>query len=294
MQFLTLDDSEWGTTFPCRVAPSRDEWFVSLLLRCDEANHWESGTTFRYLLRAMRPLITPKSLFIVVPRPVLEYLAHPLLISPERLLATTFATELARIYQYPDPHQGLLLGLQYDPDNPPSLPSGPSGRATERKRHLCPMCIAETRTLRRTVALPYLQYCPLHQVGFQERCPCGYPLTFFDRGSLPFTCWRCGLDWGQWPHLPIPPDCVVLERSASALYEVFLSVGTAQLKASALRLARSALKGCESLELKLTERRINRPATHNLHGLSLGYAVDLLVSIGISLSDFIDDDIPYF
>ena len=52
MQTLSLGDPHWFTTFPRRVAPLPDEWLAGLLLRCDETNHWESGETFRYLLRS--------------------------------------------------------------------------------------------------------------------------------------------------------------------------------------------------------------------------------------------------
>ena len=295
MQFLTLDDSEWLTTFPCRVVPYRDEWLVSVLLRCDEVNHWESGETFRYLLRETKHLIGPKSSLLVVPMPVLECLAQPLMISPECLLATTYTTELARLYLYPDPNPGLLLGVQYNPENRWWKPrSKQQETATERQTHLCPACIAQTRTLRRTVKLPYLQYCPIHHVAFQDQCVCGSSLAFFVRGRPPFTCVRCGLDWGQWPQIQMSPERETLEQSIAGLYEFFLSGGTEELKAHALLLARSALKGCESLELKLSGRRLNHPTSHNLRSLSLGYVVELLVTVGISLSDIIDDDIPYF
>ncbi len=40
-----LSDTIWWYTFPCRVTPMPDEWLVELLLRCDNSNHWECGTT---------------------------------------------------------------------------------------------------------------------------------------------------------------------------------------------------------------------------------------------------------
>ncbi len=49
MQTLPLGDPAWFTTFPHRVRPIADEWLPGLLLRCDEANAWNSGTTFRSL-----------------------------------------------------------------------------------------------------------------------------------------------------------------------------------------------------------------------------------------------------
>lgn len=295
MHLLTLDDPEWSTTFPCRVLPYPNEWLVSVLLRCDEVNHWESGETFRSLLRATSHLIGPKSSLLVVPMPVLERLAQPLMIPPECLLATTYATELARLYRHPEPNPGLLLGVQYNPEHGWWKPrSGQQETVTERKTHLCPACIAQTRTLRRTVKLPFLQYCPIHRVAFQDQCVCGSSLVFWVRGRPPFACARCGLDWGQWPQISVPPDREALEYAAAGLYEFFLSWGTEEVKAEAMLLARSLLKGRESLELKLSGRRLNRPTQRDLHSLSLGYAVDILVSVGISLNDITDNDIPYF
>ena len=77
-------------------------------------------------------------------------------------------------------------------------------------------------------------------------------------------------------------------------YDVFLSVGTEELKASAMRLARQKLKGHETLELKYTGRTLKHPATHGLRGFSLGYAIEILVSSGISSSDILDDGILFF
>ncbi len=49
MQRLSPGNPEWFSTLPQRVSPLADEWLPGLLLRCDEANEWSSGTTFRYL-----------------------------------------------------------------------------------------------------------------------------------------------------------------------------------------------------------------------------------------------------
>jgi len=170
MYLPTSHDGEWETTFPHRVAPFRDEWLVSVLLRCDEINHWESGTTFRFLLRATsHPGFCPGSSLIVVPMSILECLAHLLMVSSERLLATTYTTELARLYLSPDPSPALLFGLQYNPDGWKRRHSQEGHAvATERKTFLCPACIAQTRTLKRTVTLPHLRYCPIHHVAFQD------------------------------------------------------------------------------------------------------------------------------
>jgi len=73
-----------------------------------------------------------------------------------------------------------------------------------------------------------------------------------------------------------------LESDLWDLYEVFLGQGTPELKASALFLIRQYLKTHQPLALKLVSGRILFGFTADLHQLSLGYVIDLLVSMGIS------------
>ena len=76
-----------------------------------ENNGKEIGTTWRYLLRSTtHPGFGSGSPFIVVPESILESLTHLLMISTERLLATTYAWELARLYAPARPHAEHLLG----------------------------------------------------------------------------------------------------------------------------------------------------------------------------------------
>ena len=117
---VTEASPNWLSSFPHVVAPYPDEWFAGLLLRCDEINHRESGTTFRSLLRSTaHPGFGPGSSFIVIPEAMLEYLAQRLLVSRERLLATTYACELARLYTPLPPHAGHLLGPRRGVTYPP-------------------------------------------------------------------------------------------------------------------------------------------------------------------------------
>jgi hypothetical protein len=73
-----------------------------------------------------------------------------------------------------------------------------------------------------------------------------------------------------------------LESDLWALYEVFLGQGTPELKASALSLIRQYLKTHQPLALKLMSGRTLFRFTADLNQLSLGYVIDLLVSMGIS------------
>ena len=77
---------------------------------------------------------------------------------------------------------------------------------------------------------------------------------------------------------------VRLEGDLWALYELFLGQGTPELKASALSLVRQYLKTHQPLALKLVSGR-TLSLTSNLDQLSLGYVIDLLVSIGIAPKD---------
>src|SRR5713226_2858207 len=237
MKVTVFDNTAWQCTFPHRVAPHPDEWLPGLLLRCDEANNWESGTTFRHLLRSTsHPGFGPGSSLIVIPSSMLEYLAALLMLSRASLLATTYGLELARLYSPSPPHSEHLLGPRRSTNVRHSLEKGVSRQAiiTMFGFHICPLCLMQARLLRRTVMLPHLKYCPVHHIAFHTHCSCGWPLILFAQGKQPFLCFACGLDWARLPHLQLPPDRVTLERDLWALYELFLLKGTRSLKASAL------------------------------------------------------------
>ena len=292
MQSLALDDPSWLTTFPCRVMPARDEWLVGLLLRCDEVNHWESGETFRSLLRSTNhPGFGLESSLVVVPYSLLERLAPLLMMSPQQLLATTYSAELARLYPAHEPHAKLLLGPGYFPQKWGwRRRTGQRETSRKHKNHMCPACLAQTRLIKRTEALPYLQYCPLHQIALQDQCSCGTPLLFFSRGVPPFTCSGCGLDWAHWPHVAIPSARMTLEHNIWALYEFFLLQGTGELKASALRLALRQIQEGKLLQLKLRRKKMVYGTAFHPNQLSLEYLVDILVSLGIAPKDIADGD----
>jgi hypothetical protein len=288
MPQVTRAEPGWVSTFPHVAAPQPDEWLAGLLLRCDEMNHRESGTTWRYLLRATtHPGFGPGSSFIVVPEAMLDALAQLLMVAREHLLATTYACELARLYPQTHPHAGHLLGPRRGVSIPPLLErsSGNRAHATVVGFHICPICIEQARLLRRTVLLPHLKYCPTHHVAFHTHCPCGCPLILFSRRKRAFGCFTCGLDWAHFPHIQPAPDEVRLEQDLWTLYELFLVQGTEELKASAMSLVRQYVKTHQPLALKLVSGRTLFGLTADLDQLSLGYVVDLLVSIGISPKD---------
>jgi TniQ len=155
---ISLEEATWYVTFPHRVLPLQDEWLLGLLLRCDEINHWGSRTTLTHLLdpgpekfhrcwRTENPylvLIQPSSLN-------LEYLAQRLSLPTSMLLATTYHTELLRLYDEVKPHPRLL--------------------SASFTFHLCPACLLEARLLRRNLTLPHITHCPHHQMTLALAVP---------------------------------------------------------------------------------------------------------------------------
>ena len=266
MQGLSQVNPVWMRTFPHRVAPLNDEWFPGVLLRCDEVNSWSSGTTFRYLrLHAQQERFGPKPQLMIVPAAILEALAQFLLIPEERLFATTYHSELARLYGTHHPH-GRLLSTQFT-------------------FHLCPACVAHTRLLKRTLMWPHLQFCPLHHIELRNTCQCGVALWPFSGKALPFTCFACGLDWGSLPQRQIPRTRLGRELQLGLFYDYFLVEGTPRRMEYAAETLRRHEK--EESMLSWNEHPDVIPYRKKF---SLGYLVGRLVQAGVSPRDIL----PYW
>ncbi len=258
----------WSTTFPHWVAPLPDEWFPGLLLRCDEANHWDSGTTMAHLLRSIRrTLLRGKPSWIVVPTPALECLAQLLATSTKALLATTYQAELARLYGTSTPHATQL--------------------STAFSFHLFSACLTERRLLRRFFALPHITLCPFHQVILTNTCRCGSRVRLFSPRTRPFTCPRCDLDWACLPNAPAPPVRCALEQKIFSLYAFFFDRGTPLLLAQALQLIRTSLKQRKESRVKCLDGSIRHVEHYELTKASLGYLVDLLLNLDVSSDDIL-------
>lgn len=155
MSRIHLSDPTWQTTFPFLVEPRENEWLLGLLLHCDEVNHWGSGTTYTHILR-MNDQTAKNQVSLIVPSGMrLDDLAQLLAIPLQALLATTYQTELTRIYdvRHPSP---LLLN-------------------TSLSFHLCPACVQEQRMLQRYLALQHITVCPYHRIALVGTCSCGVP-----------------------------------------------------------------------------------------------------------------------
>jgi hypothetical protein len=264
MHQVQIADLAWLTTFPHRVMPHDDEWLPGLLLRCDEVNHWESGTTLAHLRRASsRAPMAGRPSWIVVALPALECLSSLLAVTASQLVTTTYQTELARLYAPASPHAAQLRS---------------SGAF-----HLCPVCIAQARLLRRISVLPQIRCCPTHQVFYQQTCQCGMDLHLFARQSRPFACPGCGLGWEQLPKVRAEPERLTAERKVLSCYELFFSQGTPELLARAVLTVRDRLKRSKIHQVKLLDGRVKQVEHYELTKASLGYLVELLTSLSLPL-----------
>lgn len=278
MNRLSLNEDPFYLTFPHRLTPLPEEWLPGLLLRCDEVNHWASRTTLAYLLhpgpekfhRCWRTK-TP-NLSVILPSSLhLDHLARTLDISLEALLATTYQAELARLSDDAKPH--------------------PTSLTRWFSFHLCPICLAEHRVLRRTLALPHLTLCPQHHVALQSRCHCGEPLHLFHRQAAPFTCSTCGLDWSHLPRIEASSECLAADQKLLRWYEFWFSEGTPQLmqraKQFAARLIEKEIEEeREWSHVSLAERSAVVARRASGEAASLGGLVGLLVKHHVSADDF--------
>lgn len=230
MQAVRLDDPLWQTTVPRRVVPQVDEWLPGVLLRCDEANHWASRTTFDALLRASNErkrgswrTILPRLIVVPYFSSLLPAFARALAVDEGILRTTTYQEELAHLYATRNPSPTLLSA---------AVPF-----------HVCPRCVAEHRLLRRTLALPHLTLCPAHHVVLQSHCRCGQALDLFPWEAAPFTCQHCGLAWARLPRIKAKPERLRVEQQMLAWYTFLLTQGTpALMRAACNILARLELK----------------------------------------------------
>lgn len=262
MSQISLTAPAWFSTFPHRVIPASDEWFAGLLLRCDEVNHWSSGTTSLYLVQAITHHPARSRLNVIAPAyDYLEHLSQVFAISTSVLVATTYQAEINRLSSFP---------------YRPLLQSNSSFRFS-----FCPQCVAQARMLLRSVILPQLTICPHHDLIFQDECLCGFRLTLFTRQTPPFTCPACGRDWGNLPHIQASPEQIVRKQQILSYYAFFFSQGTFDLYASTISLIE------EQMALK-EHRQLPRVGGSFYQGaMSLSGMVSSLLRLNLSLEDVV-------
>ncbi len=273
MPRIHISDPAWQITFPHLVAPLHNEWLAGLLLRCDERNLWRSGTTVTHLLREVskEQVISLDLLNLIVPSSSLplESLARLLAVQTSAIIATTYLAELSRFYHTQEPH--------------------PMQLASSLAFHLCPVCVAESRLLTRTLTLPHITTCLQHQVMLVENCQCGTPLRLFQRRMPPFTCSTCGQDWAELPRLEADPECIKSAEQHLLFYEFFLTKGTPELLASAFRLIYDSVveKGEIRVSLLDEDTRYPHDGRSYQRTTSLGHLVGSLVQLHLSPRDIL-------
>ncbi len=224
MQPVYITDPAWRTTFPRLVAPLPDEWLAGLLLRCDDVNHWGSGTTLlhlKYTTDAYPERYNPN---LIVPATFkFDRLAQVLGIpNKDDLIITTYLSELSRCY-------GTSFVFF-------------KNLAVSFELYLCPACLAQKRLLRRIFALPGITCCPVHHVELVNACRCGTQLRLFSKGEQPFTCHTCSLDWSSLPSLAAKPESLALDQRLLTYYELFFSKGAPELFERAMWLVNDKMK----------------------------------------------------
>jgi hypothetical protein len=267
MTHIPFSDPAWKTTFPFLVEPMTDEWLVGLLLRCDEANHWGSGTTLTHMYRRNEKTTRSDWTFIAPSGFPFDDLADALAVPSEALVATTYLAELARIYGVADPH---ALFLQ-----------------TSFSFRLCPVCVAGQRLLTRTLVLPHITICPWHQIVLVTTCLCGTALRSFQNQAPPFRCFKCGLDWAELPQKKADQARFEIEAQLLSYYQFFWTYGTPEVLASALQLVYDSVVEKGEIRAPLSDH-ISWPESLGRsyrRTSSLGYVVHLLWQLDLTPGD---------
>jgi TniQ len=270
MPHIHISDPLWQTTFPFLVAPMPDEWLTGLLLRCDEANYWGSGTTFAHILRMDEKPTQHHLNLIVASGMKLDYLAQTLAVPLRSILATTYQAELARLYNVADPQMALLSPTSFS-------------------FRLCPVCMAEKRFLSRQFALPHMTTCIQHRVTLVSTCLCGTALRPFHRQTAPFVCSKCGLDWAELPRKDADKTRIEIEEKLLSYYEFFLNKGTPEILASALRLIYDSVVEKGEIRVPLPDESAQTAlgGASYQRTSSLGYLVHTLWQLDLSPRDIL-------
>ncbi len=174
------------------------------MLRCDEVNTWGSGTTRAALQRIHH---TKKhwqaTNMICPPEELLSTLADLLAVPQTAIVATTYREELISLFGFVHLSSQRLA---------PSL-----------RFRICPQCVRHYRLIQRSVVFPQLQMCFEHQLLLAATCQCGAALRWITRGTKPFSCHVCGIDWGKLPQIPVSPELSHFQKKYFSYYMLFLT-----------------------------------------------------------------------
>jgi hypothetical protein len=271
MKSIAFDDSNWLATFPHRVMPLSNEWLPGLLLRCDEINHWTSGTS---LMLSLHPLGLEISSFIVASVLNINNLARLLAVPEKVLMKTTYHSELALLYKT---HK--LRGKHL---------------SEYVKFRFCPQCLEEARLLSRTLMLPQITCCLKHGVVLCHKCLCEAAACFYSTGKRPFTCHACGLHWARYPCVFAQQGRIAVEKKYLELYDFFLSRGTRLMLEHALLLIDAQLMRMHGEDFFYSYAPANRgfwsEGPPDVEKIPLSVLISVLVSFNLTISDILNYD----
>ncbi len=242
---------------------------MGLLLHCDEANHWGSGTALTHICRRNEKTANSDWTFIAPSGFPFDDLADALAVPYEALVATTYQAELARIYGVADPHALLLQ--------------------TSFSFRLCPACVAEQRLLTRTLVLPHITICPQHHLVLVTTCLCGAALRPFQKQTPPFRCFKCSLDWAELPQKKADQTRVEIEAQLLWYDQFFWTYGTPEVLASALQLVYDSVVESGEIRAPLSDH-VSWPESLGKsyrRTSSLGYVVHLLWQLDLTPGDIL-------
>lgn len=195
----SLLDPRWQLTLPHLVVPRDNEWLPGLLTRCDQVNDWPTRTTYK--LVTSRTSRQRRGRLLTGIGVDFGSLSQLLSVSAEALESTTFGREVRSLYGNVAPsHVGAYAPFQ-----------------------VCPLCIADSQLLARTLALPFVRTCPIHSCLLVRTCSCDRPLKVLEVGTEPFTCGGCYLPWAKLPTISADTAVANFDRELVNAYDRIFS-----------------------------------------------------------------------
>ena len=65
--------------------------------------------------------------------------------------------------------------------------------------------------------------CFEHQLHLVATCQCGASLRWITKGTKPFSCHVCGIDWGKLPTIPVSQELSHFQKTYLLYYMLFLT-----------------------------------------------------------------------
>ena len=112
----------------------------------------------------------------------------------------------------------------------------------------------------------------------------------FSAGKRPFTCHRCGLDWGKFPRVQADTQRIVLEQKILTWYDFFFSQRSRLLLEHALQLIGQRVEERKVKSVKRLDGKSVAVTFSTPEKSSLARIVDVLVSLDIRPNELEADE----